>query len=178
MSDTATPQVSPAVRAAGDTVGGEPDGYVPAPASRRLELAGAAVALVVSVLLVVLAGKIGVRAETGGIDPRWWPRLLGLIGLGLSAILLVTSLLRPPPQRDEVEAATSSGWVRCLMAVGLSVAYIVGWPVVGFVPATVVLVAAATAVFGGRGVRALLVFPLGLAAFLYVLFHTVLKVPL
>jgi hypothetical protein len=42
----------------------------------------------------------------------------------------------------------------------------------------VVLVAAATAVVGGRGVRALVVFPLGLAAFLYVLFHTVLKVPL
>jgi hypothetical protein len=151
---------------------------VAAPASRRLEVLGAVVALVLSALLYVLAGQIDLRAETGGIDPRWWPRTLGMAGVGLSVVLLAVALLRRPPEREDVEAATRSGRIRLALAVVLSLAYIVVWPVVGFATATAVLLAASTAVFGGRGLRALAVFPVGMTAALYLLFHTVLKVPL
>jgi hypothetical protein len=152
--------------------------HSPASSSRRLEVAGAVVALGISLLLFFLADRIELRVETGGIDPRWWPRTLGMIGIAVSVLLLLVSALRTPPDRDEVEAATPAGRIRLAATVALAFAYMFVWPAVGFVPATLVLLVVATAVFGGRGVRALVLFPVCLTAALYLLFDVALEVPL
>ncbi|WP_052436505.1 tripartite tricarboxylate transporter TctB family protein [Georgenia sp. SUBG003] len=122
--------------------------------------------------------RIEVRNETGGIDPRWWPELLGAAGLALGVLLLVVAILRPPFNRDDLEAATRQGWLRVGIAVGLSIAFVLLWPVIGFLVATPVFLVVATYVFGGRGWKTLVLFPVLMTAGIYLLFHTLLKVPL
>lgn len=154
------------------------DDAVPAaPASRRLEVGAALVALAFTGALAFLAGRIELRVETGGIDPRWWPELLGVLGVVLATALLVVAVLRPAA-RDDVEAATRDGWVRLLVTVALTALYLVTWPALGFLATTPVFLLALTVVFGGRGWRTLVLFPVLTTGFAYLLFHTLLKVPL
>ncbi|OZM79582.1 tripartite tricarboxylate transporter TctB family protein [Pseudonocardia sp. MH-G8] len=162
--------------------GAEGDATAPATTearpSKRMEIASAAVALLGFALLVVQARGIELRAETGGIDPRWWPQALGAAGALLSAVLLARAVLRAPADRDGVQEATSDGRVRTVLVVVLAGVYVLAWPLVGFAVVTPVFLLAATYLFGGRGWKTLLLFPVALSAVLYLLFHTVLKVPL
>jgi hypothetical protein len=74
--------------------------------------------------------------------------------------------------------ATRDGRVRTVLVVALAAVYVLVWPLAGFAVVTPVFLIAATYLFGGRSRIALLAFPVGLTALLYLLFHTVLKVPL
>ncbi|OLT53258.1 tripartite tricarboxylate transporter TctB family protein [Cellulosimicrobium sp. CUA-896] len=121
--------------------------------SRRLEVGSALVALAVLGTLAFLARRIEVRAETGGIDPRWWPELLGTVGAALAVALLVVAVVRPS-DRGDLEATTRSGVVRLVATVALAAGYLVLWPLVGFLVATPVFLLAAVVLFapaaGGR----------------------------
>lgn len=156
----------------------EVDHAVLATPSRRLEIVCAAIAVAGSAALVLLARAIEVRNETGGIDPRWWPELLGVVGLALGILLLVIAVVRPPFSRDDLEAATRQGWLRVGLAVVLSVAFVLLWPVLSFLVVTPIFLVAATYLFGGRGWKTLILFPVLMTGFIYLLFHTLLKVPL
>ncbi len=153
------------------------DGVPPAEPSRRLEIGSALVALAFLGGLAFLARRIEVRAETGGIDPRWWPELLGTVGCVLAVALLVVAVVRPS-DRGDLEATTRSGVVRLVATVALAAAYLVVWPLVGFLVATPVFLLAAVVLFGARGWRTLVLFPLLTTAGIYLLFHTLLEVPL
>lgn len=170
--------VSPAALAAGDTPPEAHDHGFPAHPSKPMEIACGAFAVLVSIVLVWQARAVEVRAETGGIDPRWWPELLGLVGTALGAFLLVRAVVRPALERDDVQEATHQGRVRAVVAIVLSALYVATWPVVGFLVVTPVFLVAATYLFGGRGWRTLVLFPAGMTAFIYLLFVTALKVPL
>lgn len=146
--------------------------------SKRMEIVSAAVALLGFAVLLVRARGIELRAETGGVDPRWWPQMLGAAGAALSVVLLSRAVLRAPAERDGVQEATRDGRVLTVLVVLLAAVYVLAWPLAGFVVVTPVFLIAATYLFGGRGWVALLAFPAGLTALLYLLFHTVLKVPL
>ncbi len=159
-------------------LGSSDEAAVPAaPTSRPLEITSALGALVFLGALAFLARRIELRAETGGVDPRWWPELLGTVGLVLAVALLVVSVVRPA-SRDDLEASTRAGFVRVGITVALTAAYLVAWPLVGFLAATPVFLLALTAVFGGRGWQVLLGFPALTTGFIYLLFHTLLEVPL
>ncbi|HEY8589537.1 MAG TPA: tripartite tricarboxylate transporter TctB family protein, partial [Naasia sp.] len=146
--------------------------------SRALEIGAALATLLVSGALLMLALGISVRTETGGVDPRWWPLVLSGIGLALSALLLVVALVRPPFERDDLEVTGRDGWARLVLAVVISALYLVAWDLVGFVLPTLVFLAALLWVFGRRGWKGLLLFPIAMTAFIYGLFDLVLKVPL
>jgi hypothetical protein len=146
--------------------------------SKRMEIVSAAVALLGFAVLIVLARGIELRAETGGIDPRWWPQLLGAAGAALSVVLLSRAVLRAPLERDDVQEATRDGRTRTVLVVILTALYVLAWPLVGFVVVTPVFLLVATYLFGGRGWKALILFPAGLTAGLYLLFDAVLEVPL
>lgn len=146
--------------------------------SKRMEIVCASIAVAFCTVLILAARAIEVRNETGGVDPRWWPEVLGTFGLVLAALLLVVAIVRPPFDRDDMEAATREGWVRLAAAVALAVAFIFLWPVVGFLFITPPFLVVATYVFGGRGTKTVLLFPALMTAFLYLLFDTLLKVPL
>lgn len=101
-----------------------------------------------------------------------------MVGVALSLALLVVALVRSPSARDDVEAATHSGRIRLAIIAVLTFVYLVVWPTAGFVPATALLLVASTAAFGGRGLRALVVVPAVMTGALYLLFSSLLKVPL
>jgi hypothetical protein len=146
--------------------------------SKPMEIASAAVALLGFTVLIAASRAIELRNETGGIDPRWWPQLLGAAGAVLSVVLLARAVLRAPLERDDVQEATRDGRTRTVLVVILTALYVLAWPLAGFVVVTPVFLLAGTYLFGGRGWKALILFPAGLTAGLYLLFHTVLKVPL
>lgn len=152
--------------------------YAPAVSSRRLEVLIALIALGASVLVVYLAGDIEVRRQSQAVGPRSWPRLLGLGGIALSLALLLCVLLRRPFARDDLESLTRLGLVRSVIAGALSVVFVLAWPLAGFVVAAIPFLVLTTFLFGGRGWRTLAIFPVGITAFIYLLFQIVLKVPL
>jgi Tripartite tricarboxylate transporter TctB family len=146
--------------------------------SKGLEIAAASIALGGFAVLIVLARGIELRNETGGIDPRWWPLLLGTTGLVLGVVLLGRAVLRAPMERDDVQEATRDGRIRTVLVVVLTTLYVLAWPLAGFLVVTPVFLLVGSYLFGGRGWTALLAFPVGLTAALYLLFHSVLQVPL
>ncbi len=170
-----------AVQAAGVAGAPSPSGFsadLAAASSRRLELVTAVVALVLSVGGYILAQGIELRAETGGVDPRWWPTLLSLVAGVLSLVLLLIAILRPPLDRSDLEASNRQGWVRLGAAMVIAILFIILWQLAGYLLATPLFLAALLWVFGGRGWKTLILFPVITAASTYVLFHTLLKVPL
>lgn len=164
--------------AAGTGEAEAPAASASARASRRLEIAAAATAVGMTAAVFLLAGAIDLRVEQAGMTPRSWPQLLGVLGLGLSTILLLTAVLRPPQSRSELEASTRPGWLRLLFTVAATLAFLVAWPLLGFVFAAPLFIAGVTAIAGGRGFRALLIYPVVMATLIYALFHLLLKVPL
>lgn len=150
----------------------------PASTSRKLEVTVAVIALVATGILFFLASNISVRAELPGMTPRSWPKLLAGLGFGLSLILLLTSLLAKPQDRGDLDAATGSGWGRLLMTIAATVAFMVLWPLLGFVFVAPVFISAVTAIAGGRNLISLLAYPLITTGTIYALFHLLLRVPL
>ena len=141
----------------------------------EITIALAAVALTGSVLL--LANAIELRLEQPGLTPRSWPTFLGALGLGLSLILLITALVKAPGPNDN-ESTTRAGWIKLLLAVAATIAFIVVWPLTAFVVAAPVFVSAVTAIGGGRGIRALVIYPVVMTGALYAMFNLLLRVPL
>ena len=141
----------------------------------EITIALTAVALTGSVLL--LANAIELRLELPGLTPRSWPTFLGALGLALSLILLITALVKAPGPSDN-ESTTRAGWIKLLLAVAATIAFIVVWPLTAFVVAAPVFVSAVTAIGGGRGIRALVIYPVVMTGALYAMFNLLLRVPL
>lgn len=175
QSDAGAPGAAAADGAAGESTG---DVAHPATPSRPLELVGAAVALAVSVALLIGAQRIGLRVETGGIDPRWWPTVLGGAGAVLSTVLLASAAFRSVGPREDLQAASPEGWRRLALALASTVALVLLWPLLGFVPAAALFLLGLTYLLGGRGWGTLLLFPAVTAGCLHLLFSVALEVPL
>ena len=154
----------------------EPD-YAARP-SRRLEIAIAASALALSVTALLVSRAIPLRMGGGGIDPRWWPTLLSVLASALSALLVAMSLFGQAPARGEVEAAEPDGWTRMLLALALSALYVFAWSHLGYVGPTLVFNLVLLRIFGLRSWKALGVYSVVTTAFIYGLFHYLLRVPL
>ena len=146
--------------------------------SRRLEVVTAAVSLAASVGGYFLAQSVELRTETGGVDPRWWPTVLSLLVAVLSLALLLIAILRPPFDRSDLEVSSRQGWTRLGAALVTGILFIVLWQLAGYLIATPLFLAALLWIFGGRGWKTLILFPVITTGFTYVLFHTLLKVPL
>lgn len=146
--------------------------------SKWLEIAVAATAVGLTAAVYLLGGAIELRIEQPGMTPRSWPQLLGGLGLALSIMLLLIAVIRTPQSRSDLEASTRPGWLRLLFTVAATIAFLAAWPVLGFVFTAPVFIAVVTAIGGGRGFRALLIYPVVMAALIYALFNLLLKVPL
>ena len=123
----------------------------------------------------VIAGAqaihVGVRTE--GLGPRSWPT-----GLGVVIVLLSALLLFPHQASVEADPAASRGWLKVAGVCAAFVGYGVLWQWIDFRVCTVFLLAALTAIGGGRGIRALVLFPIGLTLLLWLIFGLGLAVPL
>ncbi|QTV80295.1 tripartite tricarboxylate transporter TctB family protein [Microbacterium sp. NIBRBAC000506063] len=133
--------------------------------------------------VAVLAGGVLVATQSlpdasGGdtFGPRWWPSLLAVTTLLLSGAMIVLAIVKP--SFSDEASVTGNGVLRLLGAIGLIIIYGIVWNFVHFIPVTLVLASALTALQGGRGWRALLLFPAVITGVLYVLFGVLLRVPL
>ena len=146
--------------------------------SRTLEILLGSIALGFGLVGLFLARNLVLRTETGGIDPRWWPTALSIGAMVLSAVLLTVALLRPPFDRSDLERTTRAGWVKLGFALAIALAYVSLWQIIGYLLATALFLAALVFAFGGRRWGALVIYPVVTSGSTYLLFHTLLKVPL
>ncbi|WIY53219.1 tripartite tricarboxylate transporter TctB family protein [Devosia sp. YIM 151766] len=168
--------------ASGDTIV-SPDAAVAeydfsAPPARRLEIVTALAALIFAIVALVLSRNIYLRMGAGGLDPKWWPTLLSILAAGLSAIMLGMALFGPAQSRGDLESGHPDGLIRMLQALALTTLYAFLWSAFGYVIPTIVYLFALLWVFGLRSWKGLVAFPLITTAFIYGLFHLLLRVPL
>lgn len=161
----------------------------PAP-SRTMELLVAAVAVVLMVVVLVLAHQVELRREAGPgqIDARFWPTVLGWAGLAVSVWRLGVAWLREPDEREDLERLQPGGIPRLLATLAIGVAFVLVWglrEVVAlgyelqvFPYACLAMLVALVWLYGGRGWKALVLFPVVTTALIYVLFGTLLGIPL
>lgn len=147
--------------------------------SRKLERLIAISLVVLSSGGIIASRLIAVRTETGGIDPRWWPTVICVLTLGLSLLLTVVSLTKPPFDREDLEVTNRGGWYRLMWTIIFSALYIVAWTLSeNFVIPSVLLLVILMWTYDGRGWKALVIYPVVTVTGIYLLFHTLLKVPL
>ncbi|WP_051045921.1 tripartite tricarboxylate transporter TctB family protein [Nocardiopsis alkaliphila] len=150
------------------------------PGRRLRDLVPAAAGVALSVVAFVLAAQIPEGARLTQFSPRWWPESLAVLLLSLSLVLAAGALLRPTVvvAEDVPETATRQGTWRLVAMVASIVGYGVLWYFVDFRVSTAVLFVALTWLGGGRGWKALLLFPVVVTTILYLLFGVLLRVPL
>lgn len=157
------------------------DGFEMGPARRlaRINVRGLFVALSVALLggtMMLPIHGLELSAADGSIGPGWWPAVLGgTLVAGAVAIALV-AFKQPEPMLEQ--RVSSHGLGRLGAVITAIILYGIGWQFFHFILVTVVFLSALMYVTGGRGVKALVVFPVLTAAVLYGLFGMLLQVPL
>ena len=161
-----------------------------AAASRPLEVGAALVACAVFGIALVLSLTLSIRTEAapGQIDARFWPSVLSVIGLALALARLVTTLVTAPQPRGDVEARQPGGIPRVLATLVITGLFMALWSVGDvilagyriqlFPIAMVAFLAALLALYGARGWRPYVLFPVPLAIGTYLLFGMLLRIPL
>ncbi|GLU48223.1 tripartite tricarboxylate transporter TctB family protein [Nocardiopsis ansamitocini] len=145
--------------------------------SRLRELVPALAGLAVGAAALVLSMQIPEGNRLTQFSPRWWPEGLALLLMGLSLLHAGLSWARPRAL-EAPEEATRAGAVRLVAILAAILGYGVLWYFVDFRVSTAVLFAGLTYIGGGRGWKALLIFPVITTAVLYLLFGVLLRVPL
>lgn len=166
----------------------EPGNADTAAPSRRLEVFSAATALAFFAVLLVLATQIELRREpaAGQIDARQWPIMLAVLGLVLALARLGISVLRAPDARDDQEPIQPGGFARLALTLLLTLGYVTAWALreqvqLGFplfLLTTPLFLAALAAGYGARRWQPLVLYPALLTGFAYLLFGTLLRIPL
>lgn len=166
-----------------------------APTRRRgrdtaLELMAAVALLAASIAYLALATQIELRREAapGQMDARAWPTLLGASAVAVSGLLMLRTVLRGAGARDEIEPMQPRGALRVAGTILIALGYLALWSV-GEIPlpgfrvavfpiATALAVVALLLLYGHRGWKGLVLYPLSLAALTWVLFGMLLRIPL
>jgi len=161
-----------------------------AKSSRPLEIAFAVIALTLAAGYLYLGTQIELRrpASAGQIDARFWPLVLGTIGVAVSLVLLVIAITRPASSREDIEPVQRGGVPRVILSVAATTAFIVLWSLNAIVAfgyrieifpiIAAILMLVLLLVYGQRRWQGLVIFPLAMTAFIYVLFGMLLRVPL
>lgn len=150
------------------------------PGRRLRDLIPALAAAAFAVVAFVLASQVPEGARLTQFSPRWWPELLAALVLLLSVFLAVGALRRSTVtvEEDVPEEATRQGAWRLTAMLATIVGYGVLWYFIDFRVSTLLLFIALTWLGGGRGWKALILFPITVTAILYLLFGVFLRVPL
>ncbi|WP_347754930.1 tripartite tricarboxylate transporter TctB family protein [Agrococcus sp. ProA11] len=155
-----------------------------------IELVAALALLLVTIVYLVLAGQIELRREAapGQMDARAWPTFLGVAAVAAAGLLVLRTMLRGAGARDEIEAAQPGALLRVGGTVLIALGYLALWSVgdialLGlrlalFPVATALTVAALLLLYGHRGWKGLIIYPIALATLNWVLFAMILRIPL
>ena len=154
----------------------EPGAAPALPPSRVREWGVAAAVLVAGIGVLLARSTIAVAQGDTELGPQWWPTVLGVALVVGAVALAVLGALRPAA--PEEEPASGHGVAQLVAVLALIVAYGAAWYQLHFLVVTGPLIAGLVYVTGGRGVRALVVFPAVTTMLLYVIFGLLLRVPL
>ncbi|MGO1838542.1 MAG: tripartite tricarboxylate transporter TctB family protein [Microbacterium gubbeenense] len=158
--------------------------------SRALEIIAAAIATAFMAGYLVMATQIPLRTEGVGaaMTARTWPSVLGVSGLIVAIILLVVAVTRPVPVRSDIERISAGGPLRVVLTIVISAVFVALWSVQSIIMAgyriqlfpivAALYLFALLWVYGHRGWIGLIAYPVGLTAFIYILFGIVLRIPL
>ncbi|MBP1326276.1 hypothetical protein JOF28_001508 [Leucobacter exalbidus] len=109
-------------------------------------------------------------------SPVFWPLTLGVLTTVGGIAIAITGARKPGViEEDQV---SRHGLVQLAIFIPAIVLYGLLWQVLHFVPITLVLVAGLSLLMGGRGWRALILFPVVVTAILFGVFGLLLRVPL
>ncbi|GAB3212593.1 tripartite tricarboxylate transporter TctB family protein [Marinactinospora thermotolerans] len=145
--------------------------------SRWRELVPALAGVALGVTTLALSTQIPDGAASVRFSPRWWPDALAFLLIGLGVVHAVLSWVTGGTD-EAPEPATRAGAIRLVAILSAIVGYGVLWYFVDFRVSTTVLFVALTYIAGGRGWKALLLFPVVTTMVLYLLFGVLLRVPL
>lgn len=146
--------------------------------SRTYRLVGPTASLAAGALLLLLTQYVQEPDIATGLSPRWWPGILGGIICLLSIGVAIKDQVSADKSGDELTAPTRLGTIRIVVVMAAALGYGLLWYFLDFRIATFVFVASLSFIIGGRGWRALLLFPFVVSLVLYALFVLLLKVPL
>lgn len=164
--------------------------YEGAPPSRPLEIAVALVALGVTGTYLFLSTQITLRSEAapGQMDARFWPLVLGTLGVAMSILLLVIAVTRPAAGREDIEVRQPGGVVRVVLTCVLTIAFVFLWSLSSVVAfgyrfelfpiLTALYLFVLMLLYGQRKWLGLIIYPIAVTAFIYVLFGMLLRIPL
>ncbi len=158
--------------------------------SRALEVSFAVIVLAACVTYLALGTQIELRQEAapGQLDARFWPIVLGTLGIAVSVALLVIAIVRPPTDRNDLERIRHGGVLRVVVTCVLTLGYVALWSAASIVAfgyrielfpiATAIYMFLLLLLYGLRNWIALVVYPLAVTGFIYVLFGMLLRIPL
>lgn len=173
--------------AAGAGTVGDQDAPEP---NRVMEILTAALSLAFMTIVLVLSLQISLRSEAapGQIDARFWPTVLSIAGIALSAAQLAVALVRPAPEREDLEVVRRSGYRRVAATLLITGVFVIVWNIGSVVAfgfrielfpyAATIYLAALIAIYGARSWKAYIFFPVPMALLAYLLFSVVLRIPL
>lgn len=174
MNETTQPAEADAVI---DPAHAQPEPLVRHLPVRLRELVSVAVCLGTGTAILLGSRNIIVRggAELG---PTFWPVMLGWGLVLFGVVIIFNNVLRGVRAADIPEQIGRSGLRMFALTAVIAVGYLLLWNVLQFWMITFVAVVLLTFVLGGRGIKAVLLFPAVVTAVLHFLFIVALRVPL
>lgn len=155
----------------------DPDDLVTDPRTKLRGLVPGLVSLAIGIAIVLLTEQV---REVGNLPlgPRFWPGMVGWGIIVFGVILLVTFFLRGIKYADVPDEITGWGIGRFFMSAIVAIGYLLTWGLVPFWIPTLVVFVVLLWIYGARGWKALLLFPVIVTAVLHFLFVVALRVPL
>ena len=146
------------------------------PNRRGYEVAVGIAVVAIGVVFHVLTGQIDLARESQAFGPRWWPTALSA-AMVITGAILIGQAVRGRFASSE-QRITRSGGIALAATIAMLIGYGFAWQYIDFRAVTVVLLAGLTFVYGGRGIKALIVFPVTATLVLWGIFGLLLRVPL
>jgi putative tricarboxylic transport membrane protein len=129
-----------------------------------------------SMLLIAIGAVICVVANSYPATPGGFPFWIGAILIGLSALLLLQSILNKSDENKIHVSKTT--FLHIFIAAAIIAAYILLLPVLGYIVSSLSLVLAIAVILGYRSFIYLALTPLAAVIFCWVVFQYMLNVPL
>ncbi len=136
--------------------------------------------LVFSMFMVALSIALAVQSFRFPADSAFFPRVLSILLLCLSALLLFRALRRPPGEAGAagIRNIASQRKSTPILVFGSTALYVAAIPVLGFLAGTALFLFGSILFLHRRRPVLAVVYGLCFSAALYFLFHSVLKVSL
>lgn len=129
-----------------------------------------------SILLMAIGGLIYVEAKSYPETPGEFPLWIGLILIGLSALLFIQSLLK---RSDETQFKLDKRTLtHIFISAAIIAAYVLILPLLGYIVSSLILVLSMSLLLGYRSLKYLALTPLAAVMLCWVVFQFILNVPL